>query len=208
MIMPKIVTTTAILLLFLEHAAFGQNSFFPKSFSASFTQILKSELNGKEKKSYGTIEYRYPGSIRVEIESPDPLTFVRNEHNSWYYTPPFIEGEAGQVTLNSGNKFGLTAFFDVLNLGLLSNDRYTVVTKPDSVQLVFSAKFAKEMDIKSATISFQHNIMHDFVDTDTIEITRVGGKKSKLILSKIIKNPKLSDERFIFRIPPNTRTTR
>jgi outer membrane lipoprotein-sorting protein len=34
---------------------------------------------GKEKKSFGKIDYKFPGHIRFEIISPNPSTFVSSK---------------------------------------------------------------------------------------------------------------------------------
>ena len=46
-------------------------SFLPKSFKASFVQIYKSALRGKEKRRKGKIEYKYPSKLRFEMRFPD-----------------------------------------------------------------------------------------------------------------------------------------
>ena len=89
-----------ILFLFLlaSSASFAK-SFVPGSFSANFEESILSMATGKEKKSFGKIDYKFPGNIRFEITSPNASTFVSNPQKSWYYVPPFVEGEQGQVTI-------------------------------------------------------------------------------------------------------------
>lgn len=81
-----------VLTLLLSFSATADD-FLPSSFSADFEQSFKGVASGKEKKSFGKIDYKYPRHIRFEVVSPEPSTFVANPKTSWYYTPPFVETE-------------------------------------------------------------------------------------------------------------------
>ena len=76
----------------------------------------------------GTIDYKYPGQIRFETNTPSTVIFTSNGVRAWYYRAPFIEGEEGEVT-ESTAKDGDTIFikfFDSLKNGLITNDYYEI----------------------------------------------------------------------------------
>lgn len=189
----------------LSSLAFAkEESFLPPSFSADFEQIQVSALSGKEKKSLGRIEYKFPSHIRFEIQKPDVIIFVSNPEKTWYYTAPFIQGEAGEVTVKPTGKLALAKFFDALKKGLSSNELYTVSELKDRVQLTFSSSLAKELGIAKAFLAMGGKKV--FSSLASIELEKADKSKVLLKFSALKLNGDISKERFIFVAPPNTRT--
>ncbi len=180
-------------------------NFLPQTFSADFEQVQVSALSGKEKKSQGHIEYKFPSHIRFEVQKPDVIIFVSNPEKTWYYTAPFIAGEAGELTIKPTGKLALSKFFDALKQGLKANYLYTIKDKDGSTELSFTKRSQEELGIAKATLFF--NKKKEFAALNTIELLKSDKSKVKLLLTGMKLNTELGKERFNFQAPPNTRSS-
>ena len=181
----------------------GEN-FLPPTFSTDFEQIQKSALSGKEKKSLGHIEYKFPSHIRFEVQKPDVIIFVSNPEMTWYYTAPFVQGEPGEVTVRPTGKLALAKFFDALKNGLQSNELYSVAEKAGKVELQFNKKSQKELGITKALLSLGEK--KDFTNLKSMELEKTDKAKVLLNFSNMKIGADIKKERFIFVAPPNTRS--
>lgn len=203
--MKKTLFPIAIILL-SSAPAFAE--FMPQSFSSKFEQEYVSTLKGKTKKGNGTIEYKYPGQIRFETNTPSTVIFVSNGVKAWYYRAPFIEGEQGEVTESKASE-GSTIyikFFDSLKNGLVSNDYYDV-KKGEPATIVFKPKTAKELGIKESMLYFKSKGSQKFEDLQAINLVFADGKNSKLKFVDLKVNPGMGTDRFNFTPPANTKKT-
>lgn len=189
-----------LLLLNISTNSFAE--FLPTSFTANFSQEYLSSLKGKVKKGTGSIEYKFPGNIRFETTSPTHVLFVTNGLKAWYYTYPFIETEAGELTEASSKEgSGLfSKFFDSLKNGLKSNAMYDVKKINEKYLVSFKEKASKEVGIKSATLTFEKE-KEDFVYLQTIDLEFLDQKKSLMKLADIKINPQFTINHFIFVLP-------
>lgn len=128
-------------------------TFVPDSFSANFEESILSTASGKEKKSFGKIDYKYPGQVRFEVTSPNPSTFVSNPQKSWYYVPPFIEGEQGQVTIQKSKKLPLSKFLDSIKSGIEGSKLFTHQYKGNELILTFVPAVQKDLTLKQVILS-------------------------------------------------------
>ena len=180
--------------------------FLPQAFTSKFEQEYVSTLKGKTKRGQGAIEYKYPGQIRFETNTPSTVIFVSNGVTAWYYRAPFIEGEQGEVTETSA-KEGSTVyskFFDSLNKGLVSNDYYDV-QKGEPTKIIFKAKAMKELGIKESHLFFKNKDAQKFENLQSINLVFSDGKVSKLKFVDLKVNPDLNPGRFNFIAPANTK---
>ena len=200
------IITSLLLLLSLNIQA---KSFIPNKFSATFEQVYKSALTGKEKRSKGSIDYSYPGSIKLETQKPEILVYVSNNQTTWYYTPPFIEGESGQVSIQQSSKNSLTKFLDLLRKGLKTNKYYSVKKSKKKFEYLVSFKknAQKDLGIKHATMFFSSKTVA-FENLKKVQMVQVNKKVKTLELSEINKSPKFSKTYFEFNIPKNTKINR
>lgn len=188
------------------YSTFSFAEFLPASFSSKFEQEYISTLKGKVKKGEGSIDYKYPGQIRLETSLPSAVIFTSNGTRAWYYRAPFIEGEEGEVTETSAQD-GSTAFikfFDSLKQGLVSNSIYEVKSGDPTV-IIFKSKAQKEFGINQSLIYFKSKGGKSFSDIEAIELTLADGKKSKLKFLELKSDIKFSANHFIFNLPPNTK---
>lgn len=183
--------------------AYGK-SFLPDSFKAQFVQKYISAIKGKEKRSEGHLEYRFPGKLRLEMISGSKFLYVTNSKKTWFYRPPFIEGEPGELRIgNKGDRI-LSYFFDGLKKGLKSNKLYSVMKKGKMYSLKFSKEEVKKTNVKAANLYFSGE--SQFINLEKLEITRNDGKVLTYQLSKIEPNVSIKNARFHFEAPKNTRT--
>lgn len=189
--------------IFLSSAALAE--FLPQSFTSKFEQESVSILKGKAKKGVGSIEYKYPGQIRFETNTPSTVIFVSNGTRAWYYNAPFIEGEQGEVKETSAKEASAIyiKFFDTLKNGLVSNDYYSV-KNGQPAKLIFKAKAEKDLGIREADLSFKGN-GQKFEDLQVIELTFNDGKQSKIKFTDLKTNHNPSADRFNFTPPANTK---
>ena len=195
-------------ILFILSSSYALADFLPSAFSSKFEQEYISTLKGKTKKGQGTIEYKYPGQIRFETNTPSTVIFTSNGVKAWYYRAPFIEGEQGEVTESSA-KEGSTIyikFFDSLKNGLVSNDYYEV-RKGEPAVLVFKPNASKELGIKESKLHFKNKGSQKFEEIEAIELVFSDGKTSKLKFVDLKVNPDLGAGRFNFIPPANTKKT-
>lgn len=196
-----------IVLLFTLLIGVAEASFLPDSFSADYEESYISSVNGKEKKSFGRIDYKFPRHIRFEVVSPDPTTFVANPKTSWYYRPPFIEGEEGQVTVQKSDNMVLTKFLDALKNGAKSNAAYTVKTKGNELTLVFSAPLKKDLQMSQAVLvasgdAAKATSLGEFKE---LLLHHQGGKKVRMKFLSFRPGLSFPADHFDFRIPPKTK---
>lgn len=192
--------------LFLCVGVAHANDFLPQTFKADFEQEFVSTLKSKVKKGNGSIEYKYPGHIRFETNTPSTVIYVSNNVQSWYYRAPFVPEEQGEVTITNAKSGAtpFTKFFDALKNGLTSNVQYAVEKKEDRINLAFTEAASKDYGIKKAELFF-NNKSQVFKDITTIEITFNDNKTSKLKFNNLKTNETLGADRFNFTPPANTK---
>lgn len=182
-------------------------SFVPSSFSANFEESIKSLATGKEKKSFGKIDYKFPGHIFYEIISPNPSTFVSNPQKSWYYVPPFVEGEQGQVTIQNSNKLPLTKFLDSIKNGIENSKLFTHKFQGKDLVLTFVKTVQKEVMLKEV-------ILHSMKDAKSVQklsefermtLIYVDGRKVTLKFLDLKEEVSFPAKHFEFSPPAKTK---
>ncbi len=198
-----------VLTLLLSFSATADD-FLPSSFSADFEQSFKGVASGKEKKSFGKIDYKYPRHIRFEVVSPEPSTFVANPKTSWYYTPPFVETEEGQVVVQRSEDLVLTKFLDSLKNGAKTNSAYKVAFKKSQLILIFSPALKKDMQMEQAVLTTKNGDaakatkLGDFKELDLVNSN---GRPVKIRFLEFRPGLTFADKHFEFRVPPKTKIT-
>ncbi|OFZ25968.1 MAG: hypothetical protein A2381_09930 [Bdellovibrionales bacterium RIFOXYB1_FULL_37_110] len=185
-----------------------QYSFVPRTFSSKVEQVTLSALSGKEKKTYGTMDYMYPGKFRYEQEKPEnsKIIFVSNQSQSWFYTAPFLEGEPGDLIINPmKDKFSLSELFDLLQNGLSSNKMYKVQKQAEAEHLTFSKKVAKNLGINKAILTFNKSNLSGFDNIKSVKIIKDDGSAVLFNLLEIKPNLQFGKDHFLFTPPPNTK---
>lgn len=118
--------------------------FVPSSFSSNFEQTVKS-VTGKEQKTFGKIDYKYPGQLRFEVIGKTPLLFVVNPKKTWLYQPAFVKGEKDQVTIQKSSNLPIIKFLDSVKDGLQNSKLFTTKYEKNDLVLTFVKTIQKEM---------------------------------------------------------------
>lgn len=193
----------ACLLSLLSPIAFGAG-FLPKGFEAQFFDVRGSV------KIPVTIKYQFPKQIYYEVKGDAPLLYVCNESKTWKYTPPFMEGEKGELAVGDSSQFCYSRIFDSLSNGLVSNELYTVVNKGANSTLSFKEKAKKQLGLDRIEIQFKTSAGPKSSLADAKELKMFLSSKPepvKLVLKTYKSNPKFKDGQFSFKAPDNTNTT-
>jgi outer membrane lipoprotein-sorting protein len=184
--------------------------FLPASFSADYEESFKSAATGKEKKSTGKIDYKYPRHIRFEVASPDPSSFVANPKTSWYYTPPFVDGEEGQVVIQRSEDLVLTKFLDSLKNGAKTNAAYTVQFKKAQLVLTFSPALKKDLQMVQAILTAKSGEAAKATNLGAfqeLELVHSNGRRVKMKFLEFRPGVTFDDKHFEFRVPRKTKVT-
>lgn len=182
-------------------------NFLPASFSAEYEESVISSATGKEKKSFGRIDYKYPRHIWFEVVSPDPKTFVSNPTTSWDYSPPFIETEQAQVKILKSNDLPIGKFLDSLKNGAKSNSSYSAKTEGDKLILTFTPKLQKELQMNRAILiaAGDASKVTSLSDFKELQIEYKNKNKTKMKFLSFKPNVNFSADHFVFKIPANTK---
>jgi outer membrane lipoprotein carrier protein len=204
----KLILTLLFFIIFVTSVAHSK-SFVSSSFSASFEESFVSMANGKERKSFGKIDYKYPGNIKFEKTSPEPSTFVSNSQKSWYYVPPFIPGEQGQVTIQKSNKLPLTKFLDSIKDGMEGSKLFTSTYKAQDLILVFNPQMQKDTSLKSVTLhsSKEAKLVEHMKEFETLTLEHTDGRKVNLKFIEMKEDVSFAGNYFTFTVPEKTKVT-
>tara|TARA_B100000925_G_scaffold228636_1_gene177108 strand:+ start:1545 stop:2168 length:624 start_codon:yes stop_codon:yes gene_type:complete len=204
--------TAFLLFFFFVISLFVRSShgaaFLPLKFTAKFTQEYKSVVTGKVKKGHGYFDYQFPGMLRFEMYKPSPLIFITKANQNWYYRPPFVDGELGEVRKNVSGGQAISKFFDALSEGLENNKYYKISKKEkNNIKITFNKASSEELGIKEAVLVFNSKV-HAFTKLKSINLDYLDGKKNKIIFDKISLVDNFSRLNFIFKEnnPPKIRT--
>ena len=176
------------------------SEFLPPGFHADFEQVTVSIVTGKEQVSSGVIDYQYPSNLRLKIEKPDPLLLVSNGQKTWFYRPPFMEGEREELTVKDSGKSEVTQFFDILKNGLVNNQWYQVEKKQTQVHLLFSKSAKEKIGLEKAEISFK-SAEQVFGHISSIVVVPSNKKKFELRFSTMELAPVFPKNHFVFSKP-------
>lgn len=196
-----------LLLLTLLSTFTYAKTFVPSSFSANFEESIISLVNGKEKKSFGKVDYKYPGHIRFEITSPNASLFVSNPEQSWYYVPPFVEGEEGQVTIQKSSKLPLTKLLDSIKNGIEQSKLFTHKFQGNDLVLTFAKTVQKEMTLKEVTLHAAKDAktVEKLSDFEKIGLVYADGRRVSLKFLELKEDPTFAAKHFEFDVPAKTK---
>ena len=204
----KVFITLLFFIIFVISEAHSK-SFVPNSFSANFEErILKASI-GKESKSIGKMDYKFPGNIRYEVTNPNPMLLVVNTTKSWLYTPPFIKGEEGQVTIQKSSNLPITKFLDALKGGLEGNKVFTTKYEGKDLKLTFNPDMQKETSIKMVTLhaTKEAKSIETLKEFENIAILKMDGQVSNIKLMEMKEDVSFDAGHFVFSVPEKTRVT-
>ncbi len=176
----------------------------PKAFEAQITQKYLSSLSGKERENSGNLKYQSPNLLHLNMEGKNPFILVINSDRSWYYVPPFIEGERGEVTIEESKESLPFQFLNILVHGLKNNDLYSVEGKGEEYFLKIQSSKQKTFGLSQITLKFNKDSEKVFKNILSMELLHLDKRKVEIRLSNIKDQPKFSSDEFVFKVPGNT----
>jgi outer membrane lipoprotein carrier protein len=170
-----------------------------KTLSAKFNQLSRTSVTGTLKKSSGTVLFKRPNKFRWEVVKPDPSISVSNGIRAWHYTPPFDEGEQGQVLEQKASRVR-THLANALLSGSFSAARDMKISQAGPSSFTLLPKRGTAGTVKKALVE---------IDVESKQIRKVtlehaDGGRAEITLSEIELGKAVPDDTFDFKIPPNT----
>lgn len=192
-------------LLFLLPTLSFAKAFVPNSFSANFEETVKS-VTGKEKKTYGKVDYKFPGHLRFEVTQPERSLFIVNPKKTWFYQPAFVKGEKDQVTIQKSANLPLIKFLDSVKNGVEDSKLFTTKYEKNAVVLTFVKTIQKEMGVEGVTLNAKGDAkaVKELKDFESITLNR--GKDSKSTIKLLDLNEDASFPPGNFEFTPSSNT--
>ena len=166
---------------------------------AEFTQVNDVAALKTKKTSSGFIMVKRPNKLRWETRKPDMNLLVSDGRRFWFYTPPFDEGEHGQVIERRSSEVNsrlanalLSGSFSVahdMKISQESSSKFLLIPKPGAAGTVIRAEIEVNPDQKLI---------------QKVVLEHKGGNRSEITLSKIELGKTIGDEAFVFVPPANT----
>lgn len=181
-------------------------SFLPASFSAQYENTWQS-ATGSTKKENGVIEYKFPGSVKLDVKSDPQATFVTNKNTSWYYQPAFNKEEQAQVTIQKGSAHPVIKFLDSLKDGVANSKFFTSSEKGQDLILAFNTVGEKEFNLKEVTLhgTKAFKDVSSLKDILSIDLKDTNGKLKQLRFIDLKEGVNFPASHFIFTVPPKTK---
>jgi outer membrane lipoprotein-sorting protein len=182
-------------------------SFVPNSFSANYEESITSLVTGKEKKSFGKIDYKFPGNLRFEVTSPVPTLFVVNPKKSWLYQPSRVKGEKDQVTVQRSTNLPLIRFLDSVKNGIENSKLFTTKYNKNDLTLTFVKTIQKEMGFIEVVLHADKEAkeIKELNGFQKITLKQINGSKINIKLIDMKENVNFSPGNFEFSPSANTK---
>jgi outer membrane lipoprotein carrier protein len=166
---------------------------------AEFTQVIDVVALKSKKVSSGVIMARRPDKLRWETLKPDMNLLVSDGKHFWYYTPPFDEGEHGQLIERKSSK-AQSRLANALLSGSFSVARDMKISQENPSKFLLIPKRGSAGSVNRIEIEIDPNekLIRKVV------LDNQGGNHTEITLSKIELGKKLGDEAFVFVAPPGT----
>ena len=166
---------------------------------ADFTQINQVAAMKTQKVSSGILMVKRPNKLRWETLKPDTSLLVSDGKKFWFYTPPFDEGDRGQVIVKNSAEISsritnalLSGKFSMakdMKMSQRGEKQFTLIPKKGRAGSV--EKIILEIDPEQKLIQ-KISLFHKNGDQSEIQLTHIEFEKP------------LKEELFRFTAPPNT----
>jgi outer membrane lipoprotein carrier protein len=168
------------------------------TFEAEFSQINTVAALEQKKTSSGKIKAKRPGKLRWETLSPDKNLLVSDGKKFWFYTPPFEEGEHGQLIEKKASQVQ-SRLANALLSGSFSIAKDFKITEQGNSKFLMTAKRSSE-SVKSAELTI--NPKTRLIEKVVLE--HKGGNRTEITLSNIQLGKPMEDALFKFVAPAGT----
>jgi len=184
------------------------SDFLPSRFLIEYTESYKSISKGGNVKYQGRFSFSYPDKFRLDVLEPDPSSVVSNGVKSWRYTPPFIEGEQGEVEVTKASDLPVTKFLKTLKKGIQKNPSFKTVFNKGGITLTMNDPWKKNLGIKKVLLkvkSGEASKAKSLADVSELEIFYSNNNQMKWLFKEFNANPSMDAKYFDFQIPTNTK---
>jgi outer membrane lipoprotein carrier protein len=166
---------------------------------AKFEQFTDVKATKQKKKAEGKIWIKRPNKLRWETINPDPNILVSDGKTFWFYTPPFEQGERGQVIIKKTAQVQ-TQFLNALLSGTFDFGKQTTIDTESKNVFLLKPKAGTAGDVLTAEITISET-------TNKIErvlLTHVSGNTTEIKLQEVKLTSSLDDKMFHFVPDRNT----
>lgn len=170
-----------------------------KTLEAKFTQTQEIVLTGSKKESSGIVILQVPNKFRWETLSPDKNLLVSDGSKFWFYTPPFAEGERGQV-IEKKTSDVQSELASVLLTGNFSSIKNVKIKKKSKTLFQLIPDSGVAGSVKSAEIE----ISKKGAIIERVLLEHEGGNKAEVRLSDVKLGTKIDPHLFKFFTPAGT----
>jgi outer membrane lipoprotein-sorting protein len=192
-------------LLLIPSVTFAR-AFVPNSFSANYEENLVS-ITGKVKKSFGRVDYQFPGHLRFEVTSPVSSLFVVNPKKTWFYQPAFVKGEKDQVTVQKSSNLPLVKFLDSVKNGIENSKIFTSQIVGKDLILTFNKNSQREMGFIEVILhgSKDAKEVKELKEFENITLKHLNKNKTNIKLIDLKENISFPEGNFEFTPSANTK---
>ena len=168
------------------------------SLTANFSQSQKNAALGRTKDSKGRIYIVRPNKFRWETFEPDASILTSNGKKFWFYTPPFQEGEKGQVMIRNAHDAQSKLAVDLLIGGSDFKKNFDYRRIEPLHYRLNPLKPAGDIDSIELFLENQTNLVYK------LRLISASGNETTITLSQVELGPKLPESMFNFQVPPQT----
>lgn len=172
-----------------------------KTVEAKFSQKVQTAISKKPKETEGTVYLSTPDKIRWETQKPDSEknTLVGDGKLFWFYTPPFQEGERGQVIVKKSTEVQSKVASALLS-GRFSSAPFTKITQKSSREYELIPAKGSAGDVKVVLVQ---------IEPQKAQITGVvlkykNGNKSEIHLKEVALGKAFDSKLFDYTPPLHT----
>lgn len=166
------------------------------AFSARFS--IESTLKAMQvtDTATGRLLVKYPGKMRWEYETPEPMLLISDGHTIWMYSPQDMQVRVGKADEVLGGNQGVNFLSDIR---LLRNQFAIEIDpdgSPDTARLKLTPR-GESFDIASITIT----IALETYEVIEVVTTNLNGDIAHVVFHDIAFQQTFPDELFHFEIP-------
>jgi outer membrane lipoprotein carrier protein len=178
----------------------GLESRYKKStaMTARFEQIIHNSSLGRDESSKGRLYIMRPNLFRWETFAPEPSILTSNGRYAWYYTPPFREGEAGQVTKRDAKTIPSKLAVQLLAGRIEAAGKFDISPIKDLEFRLVPLEKQGDLDHIELILESQTKLVYK------IRLISKSGNKTEITLLDVDLAPRLSKSMFTFQVPPGT----
>jgi outer membrane lipoprotein carrier protein len=171
-----------------------------RDFTADVTQEMTVASLGKTITSHGTIAFKKPGKLRLELKDEDPQTVVADGTTLWLYQPK--EQQVMKAPFNAAFR-STTPISFLTGVGRITDDFDVQVdeaaaggTAAEIVLLLTPRRAANDVGRLRLTVAA------DTFDIHGAEVHDPLGNISRLRFDHLNRNGGIADDPFVFHVPP------